>query len=559
MHPCPYADRVVLATDVGGNERWELGLWDGQGTAVRRITHDPTRIHEPGAWRDDRRYVFRSNARDERFFDVYEVDLARPDPPRSIREEDATVQVVAARGDRLLLGRSRTNLDTDLLLRVNGTESLLNPRTTEVVVFGADLGPEAVYAGANPDREFAALVRYRAPGSPELLYEPSGDVEVVRVDPSGRRVALVVNDRGYSRLVFHDLATSESTVATLPVDGVIGSGTWRTDGSGFLFDLSAPTLGTEVFVWEGGPKKPRGLTRTPRPLPGPADPPQLEGFSAEDGLRVAYWDHRPRGTPRGTVVLVHGGPESQARPGFSPFVQFLVGEGFRTVVPNVRGSLGYGRTFVHLDDVRRRSDSVRDLRDLVAALRERDRIPPGRPYPLGVIGGSYGGFMVLAAITTYPDLFAAAVDIVGISNFVTFLERTGPWRRKLREDEYGRLDRDREFLRSISPLYAADRIRTPLLVVHGANDPRVPIFEAEQIVASLRGRDVPVEFLRFEDEGHGLVRRDNQVHAYARAADFFEQYLVGTPSEKPRAPAAPPGADPGLRGPKRRRPARGKR
>jgi dipeptidyl aminopeptidase/acylaminoacyl peptidase len=183
---------------------------------------------------------------------------------------------------------------------------------------------------------------------------------------------------------------------------------------------------------------------------------------------------------------------------------------------------------VHLDDVRQRMDSVRDLRDLVRALSTEGKMAPGR---IGIMGGSYGGFMVLAAITSYPNLWGAAVEFYGISNFVTFLEQTGPWRRKVREAEYGSLERDREFLEAISPIHHVDRIRTPLLVAHGQNDPRVPIVEAEQIVEALRKRNVPVEFLRFENEGHGFTRIENQVESYGRAEEFFARHLMRPPTE----------------------------
>jgi len=165
---------------------------------------------------------------------------------------------------------------------------------------------------------------------------------------------------------------------------------------------------------------------------------------------------------------------------------------------------------------------VADLQHAVFWLRESGIADPKR---IVVMGGSYGGFMVLSAITTYPDLWAAAVDIVGIANFVTFLENTGPWRRKLREAEYGSLERDREFLQQISPIHQVDRIRAPLFVVHGANDPRVPVGEAEQIVSALRLSKVPVEYLRFEDEGHGLAKRANRLVAYPAIARFLDQYV----------------------------------
>ena len=222
------------------------------------------------------------------------------------------------------------------------------------------------------------------------------------------------------------------------------------------------------------------------------------------------------------VINVHGGPEGQSRPEFDPIVQYLVARGYAVLEPNVRGSTGYGYEYQSLDDVRLRMDSVTDLQHAVFWLRESGIADPKR---IAVMGGSYGGFMVLAAITTYPDLWAAAVDIVGIANFVTFLENTGPWRRKLREAEYGSLEQDREFLEQISPIHRVDRISSPLFVVHGANDPRVPVGEAEQIVAALRERNVPVEYKRFEDEGHGLVKRSNRLIAYPAIGRFLDAFM----------------------------------
>ncbi len=192
------------------------------------------------------------------------------------------------------------------------------------------------------------------------------------------------------------------------------------------------------------------------------------------------------------------------------------------LAPNVRGSTGYGYDYQSLDDVRLRMDSVKDLQYAALWLKESGTADP---QSIAVMGGSYGGFMVLSALTTYPDLWAAGVDIVGIANFVTFLENTGPWRRRLREAEYGSLERDREFLEQISPIRSVACITAPLFVVHGANDPRVPVNEAEQIVSALRARNVPVEYMRFEDEGHGLIKRANRLIAYPAIARFLDKYV----------------------------------
>ena len=525
--PSPAGTEVVVVQDAGGNERWALSLVREDGTVARAVTARADRIHEPGDWRDGERFVYRSNERDERFFDIYEVRPHREELPRCLRAEDATVEVAAASPNRILLLRAVTNIDRDLLLWTDEGETLLNPRAEEHAVFDADLTSESVYAATNPGREFTGLYRYRFVAStPEPLGRFPGDVERVRADHGERCLAVVVNDQGYGRLFTHDLTSGETNPIPTPTDGVIGAVRWSPDDRQLLFDLSSPTEGVSVYRSDRTGSEVRCLVPPDRPFPGPRRAPTPGRVRAEDGLEVPYWEFLPEGPPRATIVEVHGGPEAQARPQFQPRVLFLVGEGYRVLLPNVRGSLGYGRTYLHLDDVRRRMDSVRDLRDVVWALCPRER-REGTGGKVGVIGGSYGGFMVLAALTTYPDLFDAGVDIVGISNFVTFLERTGPWRRRIREFEYGSLEHDREFLRSISPLFHADRIQAPLLVLHGTNDPRVPLFEAEQIVAELRRRNVPVELLQFGDEGHGLVRRENQLVGYGRAASFLEAHLTG--------------------------------
>lgn len=525
--PRPDAPGAVVAVDRGGNEHYQLLLADPSGRVVRTLTHEPQRIHSPGAWAERGVYYFASNERDVRFFDVHRVDTHSAAPSSLVRAEDALVDVVDAREDRVLLFRSNTNLDRDALLREGSRESNLLPHTGEVVVFDGALAPDRVYLAGNPEREFAALLAVPPHGqSPETLASFDGDLERLVVDRAGDRLLLDWNDRGFSRLVLFEPGSGRRREVELPVPGVVGGLASAPDGGRFYFDLSAPTLGTEVFSLEAATGVARPLSRAARPFPGPRVPAQLASVRASDGLDVPFWWYEPASLPRGTIVYVHGGPEAQARPSFQPLFGFLLEEGFRLVVPNVRGSAGYGRTYLHLDDVRRRMDSVRDLKEIVDALRAgRTPIPPGSLGRIGVVGGSYGGFMVLSSISTYPKLFSAAVDVVGIANFVTFLERTGPWRRKVREDEYGSLERDREFLESISPVHHADRIVSPLLVVHGENDPRVPLFEAEQIVAALRRRDVPVELLTFADEGHGLVRRPNQRSAYVRAVEFFAEHL----------------------------------
>ena len=253
---------------------------------------------------------------------------------------------------------------------------------------------------------------------------------------------------------------------------------------------------------------------------------ELVSWPSFDGRLIPGFLLRPRGAAkaaRPTVIQVHGGPEGQARPLWNPLTVALVASGFNVLQPNVRGSSGYGRAYMSLDDVKLRMDSVKDLDAAAGWLATSGVAPEDR---IGVIGGSYGGFMTLAAITFCADRnWAAAVDIVGIGKWKTFFERTSPWRRPLRAAEYGDPVKDADFLESISPLNFLERIRAPLLVIHGANDPRVPVEEAEQLVSALRARDRKVEYLRYEDEGHGLAKAKNRADAWPKVVAFFQRQL----------------------------------
>ncbi|HBY93998.1 MAG TPA: S9 family peptidase, partial [Chloroflexi bacterium] len=252
--------------------------------------------------------------------------------------------------------------------------------------------------------------------------------------------------------------------------------------------------------------------------------PELVRYPSFDGLTIPAFYFKPRAATGAfpVVIDIHGGPEAQRRPLFSPVTQYLVSQGYAVLAPNVRGSAGYGKSYMHLDDVYRRMDSVADIK---AAYEWLIREGGAAPDKVAVYGGSYGGFMVLSALTTYPELWAAGVDIVGIANFVTFLENTSAYRRKVREAEYGSLERDRDFLQSISPLTHVDRITAPLVVIHGANDPRVPVGEAEQVVAALQERQVPVEYLCYPDEGHGFAKLENRLDAYPKVVAFLDHYV----------------------------------
>jgi dipeptidyl aminopeptidase/acylaminoacyl peptidase len=305
--------------------------------------------------------------------------------------------------------------------------------------------------------------------------------------------------------------------------GVI-AGLAERDGR-LAFALTGPQHNFDVWSWLPGEQAIRatrsfagGLARESLVAP------QLVRYPSFDGRRIPAWWYRPAMEGRAPVVIdIHGGPESQRRAAFDGLFQYYLARGYGVLAPNVRGSTGYGREYESLDNLERRMDSVADVN---AAVTWLERVGGADPRRIVVQGGSYGGFMVLACLATYPERFAAGIDIVGIANFVTFLENTGPWRRAIREAEYGSLERDRALLERISPIHQVDRIQAPLFVIHGANDPRVPVGEAEQIVESLRARGRPVEYLRFADEGHGIAKHANRVRAYAAVVDWLDRVLA---------------------------------
>ena len=497
---------LAFGRDVGGNERDRLWLAEPE-----RPLAEADAIHALGAFSPNGTLLaFTHTERNGTDFDLAILDLTTGERRELQLEGWNVVCDFTAHG--VLYARARSNVSHDLYLAdpAGGDPRALTAHDQPEQYLPARLCDDGtVLCGCDRGSEHQRLTRLRADGSLEFLTDDDADVEDIAVH--GDRVAYVRNVAGTSRLVLDD-----RPVGGLP-DGVVGGLAFSPDGRRLAVHVAPADGATDVFVVGDGTAR---VTRSslggvPRDL---LRKPELFELTASDGVRVPYFLFGPRDAP--TLCHVHGGPEAQARPALNAVVQYLAARGISVAVPNVRGSTGYGKSYTALDDVEKRPDAVRDLAELAIDLGAR------RGVPVGVMGGSYGGYMTLAAITEYPDLWRAAVDIVGIANFVTFLERTGSYRRKLREAEYGSLEHDRELLERLSPIHRVDRITAPLMVIHGANDPRVPVHEAEQIVTALKDRGREVVYLRYEDEGHGLVRLANRIDAYPQVAAFLERMLL---------------------------------
>lgn len=539
----PQGDRIVFGMDHGGDERQQLWVLDvpngdpAQASEPRALTKDPQTIHAFGAISPDgTAFAFSSNARNAQFFDVATIsltDTAAVPILRFAHDELLYPLEYSPDGSKLLILRTNSNLDHDLFLddEIGSDGSVpihLTPHEGEATIKWAAFAPDgqSILVATNQDREFAALVRLDLTGKLlDVIQEPEWDIETGAVSHGSGWIAYVVNDDGISRLQIQTPDGLELDIDGLP-PGTIEGLQWSPDGERLAVAISTPVSPGAIWIVENDG---RAWTAVP-PVYGDLDStalvqPVIVRFPTFDGREIPVFWSLPLGEgPFPVVVDVHGGPESQRRANWMPALQFLLSQGYAVLSTNVRGSTGYGKTYTHLDDIEKRYDSVRDLEAAQRWLRQQPEVDPDR---IAIFGQSYGGFMVLAALTTQPDLWAAGVDVVGIANFETFLANTGPWRRKTRAAEYGDPERDTAVLREISPIHRVDRIRAPLLVIHGRNDPRVPLSETEQIVAALEERGQPVEFMVFDDEGHGLVKRPNRIAGYGVMADFLHRYLGG--------------------------------
>jgi dipeptidyl aminopeptidase/acylaminoacyl peptidase len=539
IHPGPQAGQLIVGADVGGNEHTQLLQSGPTPQTWQPLTDDSARIHSFGGWsKDGSQISFSANTRTDRWFDVYVRDLTT-NTTRRVLEHDSTNRAgqFSPDGRWLVVTRAFSNQHQELwLVDLRGQDAprLITDPDQEARYQRAQWTPDgsALLCRTDVGREFSTPARLDVTsGQLTALFEPDVDIDETALDPSGRRLAFVRNSEGRAEIIVRDLASRQDTrVQGLPAGSVYSywqaALAWDPTGQRLAISWTGSRAIPNVWLWSiqgGEAKKATNAGGIGIDEAEFAEPDHIR-YRTFDGRDIPALFYSARTTNGPCIVWVHGGPEAQFQPTFNALVQYFVSAGFNVLAPNVRGSSGYGRTYTHLDDVRKRMDSVADLAHAAYWLRDSGRVDPKR---IAVYGGSYGGFMVLAALTTYPDLWAAGVDLVGIANFVTFLENTGPWRRHLREAEYGSLEHDRDFLTEISPINKVENIRAPLLVIHGANDPRVPVTEAEQMVSRLRELGRTVEFLRLEDEGHQIAKLKNKLTVYPKAVEFLRLHLFG--------------------------------
>ena len=536
----PERAELVFGKDQGGNERAQLYTLDTETGEITNRTQRPDAKHRWGGWDSEgERFAFASNRRDNTVFDIYVQDReGTGDDAELVYAGDGWLSLSgwSPSDDRLIIQEAHSSFDQDIhvLDLETGEAEHVTPHDDRARFSSVEWGPagDSLYLVTDRESDTLRLERLDLETGEYSVVEAGGEWNVggVSIHHDSRRVAYSRNVDGYTDLTVGDLVEPDridpAAEPELP-KAVAGGVDWGPDGDRYTVTVTASSENTNIHVVDArSGESQRWTDASTAGIPRETFlEPQLVHYPTFDGREIPSFFSVPDHVPAGgapVIVDIHGGPESQRRPSFRSLKQYFLNNGYAVFEPNVRGSSGYGKAYASLDDVRNRMDSVKDLKAGVEWLHDHPDVDNDR---IVAYGGSYGGFMVLSALTEYPELWAAGIDVVGIANFVTFLENTSDWRRSLREAEYGSLEDDREFLEEISPSNNINNIESPLFVLHGENDPRVPVSEAEQIVEDAREQGVPVRKLIFPDEGHGFSKLENRIEAYSAVVEFLDEHV----------------------------------
>jgi dipeptidyl aminopeptidase/acylaminoacyl peptidase len=534
----------VFSRDVGGNERYQNYRYDLGSGAVTLLTDGKSR-NSPGVWANaGGRMAYTSTRRTGRDNDLYVIDPADPKSDRKLADLGVGWSVLDwSPDDSELLVVEYVSINESYLWLVGaatGEKTALTPRKggAEPVSYGGGQfarDGKAVWTTGDKGSEFRRLVRIDLGTKDERAFTADipWDVEDVEVSPDGKTVAFLTNEAGVGVLRLLDTATGKLKPTPPLPPGTVSGLQWHRSGRELAFHLTSAKHPRDVFSLDPASGKVERWTESETGgLDTSAFPePELVKWPSFDGREISGFLYRPPGKfgpgKRPVIVNIHGGPEGQSRPGYLGAWNYYPNElGVALIYPNVRGSSGFGKTFLKLDNGLRREDSYKDIAALLDWIKTRPDLDADR---VMVTGGSYGGHMTLAVATYYPDRIRCAVDVVGISNLRTFLENTEPYRRDLRRAEYGdeRDPKVRAFMERTAPVNNADKITKPLFVIQGLNDPRVPASEAAQMVSALKRRGTPVWYLAAKDEGHGFAKKRNVEFQAAATAAFVRQYLLG--------------------------------
>ncbi len=528
---------IAVQVAPGGGMNSQIYVMRPDGTGLKRLTDGGKENNWLGKWTpDSKSLAISSNRRTADAMDCWLADVASG-TMKMIAENSGIGRVtdVSHDGRYVLVDRLRSRGDNDVyrISLEDGSEVLLTKHTPPALFGDAQFGatPDVVYMIGNPDRDFEAFgvvnVNGKAAGPFTVIASrPDAELESLRLTHGSQRALLVWNNAGRGELSFYNFAEQRETAPRQLPGDLAGQFSFAPNDAWFAFTMGGATMPNDVWTMSTATYDLRQVTRSPHPGVDLTQlvKPKLVTYSARDGVPLSGWLYTPPNIekPYPAVLSFHGGPEGEERPSFNATYQALLASGMAVFAPNVRGSSGFGKRFVNLDNGALRVNAIHDIEDTANALVKQGIADPKR---LAIMGGSYGGYMVMAGVTEYPDLFAAGADLFGVVNFDTFFKHTEPWMAAISKVEYGDPATQADMLRSLSPINKLDRVKTPLIVLHGANDTNVPVVEAEQIVNTLKQRNVPVDYVLFPDEGHGWRKTSNRIRSTVSIVRFFREHL----------------------------------
>ena len=538
----PKDERILYRSDQGGNEIYHIYLREEDGTIKDLTPFEKARSMFYEWSFDEKSFFFGSNKRDKRFMDVYEMDTDTLTAVL-VYQNDIGLELGSVSRDKRFFAFRKviTEHNTDIYLLDRETEELkhLTPHEGDVYydpqTFNVD--SKSLYYLTNEDCEFNYLKKYDIKtGTSNTIEKTDWDIMSSYFSRNGKYRVVGINQDAQTVIKVYDTVTGQPmTLPELP-DGNITSVKISKSENLMAFYFNGSRSPNNLFVYDFEESRYTQLTDTMNPEINADDLVEVEvvRYKSFDGLEIPAIFYKPHNIKPGdkapAIVRVHGGPGGQARIGYRPLYQFLVNHGYVLIDVNNRGSSGYGKTFYKLDDMKHGEDDLDDCVEAKKFLISTGYVDENK---IAILGGSYGGYMVLAALTFRPDAFAAGVDLFGISNWVRTLKSIPPWWESFKEALYAELgnpETDLEYLRSISPLFHAEKIIKPLMVLQGANDPRVLKVESDEIVEAVRKNNVPVEYIVFDDEGHGFVKKENEIKGYQAILEFLDKHVKGESS-----------------------------
>jgi dipeptidyl aminopeptidase/acylaminoacyl peptidase len=533
----PVEDRIAYDVARGGGFNAQVYYSKPDGTDAKLMTSGGKEDNFSGSFAPDGRYWFRSAQRDPQSPDSWIYDPKTGKSSIAIEYHGfGGIADIERPANRALISRLVTRGNTNFYLHDLQThaETLLTPHEGPALVSG-ELAPDgsAVYIVHNlgRDRQIVSKMSIDAAGKPgaltTLAERADAEVDGFTVSDDGRRAVITWNAGGLSQLELVSLPDGKRTPFARPPGEVVSVSDFSPDGSRVALNVTGAAQPPSAWQYEFATQRyaPIAPISTPGVNLSALAQPKLHTYKAQDGLQLTGWLYLPEGfkQPGPVVLSFHGGPEGQERPVFRADYQAVLAQGIAVFAPNIRGSYGFGKAFLALDNHEKRFDANRDVYDSAQYLIKSGIGARGR---LGIFGGSYGGYVVMMAVTEYPDTFAAGADLFGIVNFETFFAQSTPWMGAISGGEYGDPKTQADLLRRLSPIHKLDRVQAAMLVMHGANDTNVPVVEAKQVVDTLKKNGRDVEFLLFPDEGHGWRKIPNRVKSTTTLADFFRRHLV---------------------------------